>query len=56
MRNLYWKWKVGDREAVIEPCKARALAGLTWIPVKAMAEKLGRTRNASPLEYGHKCR
>ena len=33
-------------------------AGMCWAicPLKAMAEKPGRTRNASRLEYGHKCR
>ena len=48
--------KAGDREAPTMPDQAHSLPALTWIPLKATVEKLGRTRNATRLEYGHKCR
>jgi len=49
--------KVGHREAAIAThATRRALPRLTSVPLEAMEGKLGRTRNASPLECGHKCR
>ena len=50
------EWYVADREATIVPREERALSELTWIPIEARAEKPGRTRTASRLQYGHKYR